>query len=498
MKRVLTLLLALMLLVCTLAACNDEKQPDNTNTDPTGETELEGETDEYGQTIYEDGIPDSLDYKNAAVNILVRDHISRYGDWFSDEDATDALSMEIYERNEYVAEQLGVEFNFIKSATGTNGATINQTIINSVTTQLCDIDIVSNYQHFGTNPSLLDCYMNLYNDAFTYLNLEHPYWNQNFISAAKSFDRLYLVVGDMNLAVYKCAFTMYFNEDKCEAYGITADELYDSVLDGTWTVSALMEYVTDTYSQLDESNRFNDFYGLDTVWESHAWDGWVAAFDCDLTQTDDDGMHTLVGDTMLQKLYDASDLLNNFLNSKDVCLRKVNSGETDSPFEKGNALFGLFSIGEASSFKEKMTNDYGLLPMPKYSEQQTTYYGGVQDSHDAVSVINHSKQNYEMISAVLDKLNSTSYSSVRPYFIETLVKFRYLKDSESGQVIDIILAGTRWDFSDIYATSSNEIRNNLWRAPLQKGDAMSTAVSSSREVINALLETLDTWMIEHE
>ena len=490
MKRTLALLLAVLMLICSLAACKKEPEKKPTVSDDEIEESL-GETDEYGQTIIDNGIPASLDYKGAAVNILVRDHISRYGDWVTDEGADDPLSLEIYERNEYIAEQLGIEFNFIKTPTGENGATINSAITNSWTAQMGGIDIVSNYQHFGTSAAILNCYKNLYSEEFTYLNLEQPWWNQNFISAAEAFNSIYLVVGDMNLAVYKTAFTMYFNQVQCEARGIMAEDLYDLVLEGKWTIAQLMNYTKETRSYLDEAEPLNDFYGLDTVWESHAWDGWVAAFDMDLTYADPDtGEHSLITDSAMERLVDAGDLLSPYLNSADVCLRKVNSGENTNVFAAGRAMFGLFSIGEASGFKDQMTEAYGLLPMPKYIEEQDGYYGGVQDSHDAVSVLSHPKQNYEMISAVLEMLNSTSYYSVRPYFIETLVKFRYVKDSESGQVIDMILAGTRWDFSDIYAVATGEIRNNMWREPLKKG----AAINPNSTLYNALLQTMDGWL----
>ena len=497
MKRTLSFLLAVLMLLCTLlVSCSTDS--DTEGSGGSSSIGVGGETDQYGQPVLSDGIPEELDYKGAVVNILVRDHISRYGDWTTDEGATDALSREIYARNITVSENLGVTLNFIKSETGTNGATINNTIYNTYMAGLGGIDIVSNYQHFGTSPTLLDCYMNLYNEKLTYLDLSKPWWNQNFISAAESFNRLYLTVGDMNLAVYKCAFAMYFNETKCLDYNITADELYGLVLDGKWTIEKLQQYTKNTYQLIDESNPLNDFYGLDTIFESHAFDGWVAAFDCNLTQTDSAGMHTIIGESELQKLYDAADLIGAYYATNDVYTRKVYGGEADCIFEDQRSLFGLFAIGEANGFKDSMTDKYGLLPLPKYNEGQTDYYGGVQDSHDAVSVLAHPQQNYEMISAVLEKLNSVSYKSVRPYFIETLVKFRYLQDSQSGQVIDIILKGTRWDFSDIYAVSTGEIRNNLWRVPLQKGETMSSTVASKKDTMNALLETLDAWLVAHE
>lgn len=493
MKRTLSILLALfMLMSVLLVSCGKDDSGNNvTENNNTVDTSDEG-----------DGIPDELDYGGTEVKILVRDHVSRYGDWYNGENVEGdltALQQKVYERNVAVEGNLGVKLKFIQSETGFNGATINNAIVNAFMGGLGDYDIVSNYQHFGTSPTLLDCYMNLYNEQFKYFNFDHPYWNQNFIEGAEAFDRLFLVVGDMNLAVYKTAFTMYFNKTLCEAHGIKDTDLYGLVLDNKWTIEKLMEYTKNTQSIVDENDYLANTYGLDTIYESHAYDGWVAAFDCDLTATDSDGMHSLVSDSALQKLYDAADLIANYYSRPEVILRKSLSTNPESVFAKGNALFGLFAIGEASGFKDTMEDEYGMLPMPKYTEDQTEYYGGVQDSHDAVSVIAHSDnaEHYEMISAVLEKMNSVSYTTVRPYFIETLVKFRYAQDMESGQVIDIILKGTRWDFSDIYAVSTGEIRNNLWRVPLQKGDQISSKVGGQKDTVNALLETLDTWLVEH-
>ena len=98
------------------------------------------------------------------------------------------------------------------------------------------------------------------------------------------------------------------------------------------------------------------------------------------------------------------------------------------------------------------------------------------------------------IVAVFDPDMEVARETVKAWNIEEPF---YAQDMESGQVIDIILKGTRWDFSDIYAVSTGEIRNNLWRVPLQKGDQISSKVGGQKDTVNALLETLDTWLVEH-
>ena len=144
-----------------------------------------------------------------------------------------------------------------------------------------------------------------------------------------------------------------------------------------------------------------------------------------------------------------------------------------------------------------MTDKYGLLPVPRADADQEEYYSGVQDAHNVMSVMYHSRQNYEMVSAVLELLCSESYRTVRPYYFEKIVKYIYLQDSESGQVFDLVLASTRWDFADVYMNVNGNIRNVIWRGVFQQKGEVTTAFAENAQHLNELLADFDEWLMTH-
>ena len=107
----------------------------------------------------------------------------------------------------------------------------------------------------------------------------------------------------------------------------------------------------------------------------------------------------------------------------------------------------------------------------------------------------HSKQDYEMVSAVLELLCSETYHTVRPYYFEKIVKHIYLKDEDSGKVFDLVLASTRWDFADVYMSVNGHIRNVIWRGVFQQRGEVTTAFAENAQRLNELLADFDEWLM---
>ena len=498
MKKWISVLLAVFMLLAVASCGTDSGSPDavNPSADSGGTTvsETEAETDEWGQTVIDNEIPENLDYGGATVNILVRSGEQYLREWTSEE-ATDALSNEIFNRNEKVQEELGVVFNFIIEDEGNQCETINQRIINVGKSGLGGIDIVNNFSAYAANPNLLSNYINLYDSKLTYLNLDRAYWNQNYISSAEAFGKLFVVVGDVNLSVFDRTIITYFNQTQCEARGITG--LYQTVLDGDWTYETFYEMVRNVHEVKDMNDPSKDFYGLTTIRGSEASDGILYSFDGWMTQTAEDGTHSLVTGSGIDKLSDIMDQLQTLMYSEGVYMHTT-SQENYDMFTEGRALFNIdviYHYASGNAQMRDMKDQYGMLPVPKADAEQEGYYSGVQDAHNVMSVMYHSKQDYEMVSAVLELLCSETYHTVRPYYFEKIVKHIYLKDEDSGKVFDLVLASTRWDYADVYMSVNGNIRNVIWRGVFQQRGEVTTAFAENAQRLNELLADFDEWLM---
>ena len=508
--RILCLLLALLMLLPMAIACRkEEEEAPETETQEVTQTETETETeiitDKWGQVVVDDGIPDELDYGGKTVNVLIRSGEQYRYEWNLEKPQT-SVDQEIYYRNLAVAEELGITWNFVVTDEGTGLKTINEKILNTGKSGLGGIDIVNNYRNGAANTNLIPFYMDVRSDKFTYLNLDQPYWSKNINEAAESFGRQYFFAGDMNLSLYDRAIVVFFNKTQLEpSTGMTVDQLYQTVLDGDWTYEKLYNMTKGIYEDTGKTagvRDYDDFYGISSIWISEASDGLLYAWDLALSEENEDGTHRVVTETGKTKMIEAFDKLTALLYGNGAYLNRTTSMDNIKHFTQGHAVFNidvLYHFAAQATELAAMEDGYGVVPTPKYDDNQTEYYSGMQDAHNIMSVMYYGLGNYEMISAVLELTASKSYETVRPFYVETVVKGQRL-DANSGKCFELIMAGVTLDWTDIYEPSIGSVRGNLWRTPFktyEEGGSVVDAFASKAESINEKIATIDEWLVTH-
>ena len=140
------------------------------------------------------------------------------------------------------------------------------------------------------------------------------------------------------------------------------------------------------------------------------------------------------------------------------------------------------------------TDDYGILPMPKYDEKQEGYYTLATDSYSQVSVP-VTCEDTEMVSAFLEMAAEQSYKKVTPAYFDTALKGKYMRDSESGRMLDIIVEGAWYDYAVIH-TSVLENPVYITRNAMQhkEGGTFASMYASSESAMKELLaELLDKY-----
>ncbi|MBQ4137301.1 MAG: hypothetical protein IJD67_04240, partial [Clostridia bacterium] len=88
----------------------------------------------------------------------------------------------------------------------------------------------------------------------------------------------------------------------------------------------------------------------------------------------------------------------------------------------------------------EMSDDFGILPFPKWDEAQEEYITLSHNSATTVCIpisVDTEKANEE-VSAAIEALASESYRRVTIAYYETALKAAYNRDDQSAQMIDII------------------------------------------------------------
>ena len=125
----------------------------------------------------------------------------------------------------------------------------------------------------------------------------------------------------------------------------------------------------------------------------------------------------------------------------------VGIGAFGDYFIEGKALFLLNTLGALSGFTD-MTDGFGVLPMPKYSVEQTSHYTQLHSSE--MWSIPMDARDPDMSAAVMTSMGYDSHEVVLEPHFEKLLKTRYVKDSESGYMIDTIYYNIYMNFDSIY------------------------------------------------
>ena len=501
-KKILCLVLAVFMLALSLIACAKTEEEENNDNPGVVSTENTAPVDQYGQEVYDDPTA-GLNYGGKTVNFLVRSGDQYLREWFS-ENPTSNVDQQIYSRNVTVEESLGVKLNYIVQDEGANNKDFYDVVVNTGASGIGGIDVVSGFAAYATNQNAMPYYVNWFDsEKLPYLNLDRNYWNQNYLKDAAAFNKLYVCVGDMNLSLYDRCMVVFFNKAKAEQYlkdsAGNVINLYDLVQSGEWYYETFYNMIKDVWEDtgdVENQKDSKDFFGVTGIKGSEASDAFLYSLGGMLSETAVDGSHSLVTETKLQKLGDIYTAMTDFWYSTGAIMPST-SGDNYDIFTGGHALFTVDVVWHYESGLTKlhsMSDGYGIIPMPKFNEDQDSYITGVQDAYNVLSIMEcGGNQDFAMISAVLEKMALESYYNVRPYYVENILKLRNM-DYESSACFNYVLEGIRFDFCDVYCAGIGWVRNALWRSPFAANASFETNWANYSKKNNKLVQDFDTWL----
>lgn len=205
---------------------------------------------------------------------------------------------------------------------------------------------------------------------------------------------------------------MFFNQRIAEANQFP--DLYQTVLDGKWTIDTLIDLSKDMYQDINGDGKTDegDSYGFAADKVTNL-DAWTTAFDIPLTKKDDKGSPAACIDlgktqTAIEKVYSLYYDTKTYLTLGD--------GKEIEVFANGNTAFLTTWINNSFSTLRAMKDDYGILPYPKFDENQKNYYSNSMDNYSLLSVPK-TVQDTEFVGRVTEALTRENHFSVVPAYI---------------------------------------------------------------------------------
>lgn len=442
--RLAALLLAVLtvLSVSALSACSTSGNGTTVTTGSSAATQ----TTEAVTTVAVPEIMEEGYFDDYTCNILLG--LTTLGrNEFIAADSSTVMGNAIYTRAETMKEKYGVSITTDEHYTGgySSFSSLSKEYISGDTTFDMCICRILDIAKLTVNGYLYDL------TDVPHLDLSKPWWDQSVVKDSTIAGSVYFASGDISTLVNDFVCCVAFNKDMFKtATGEDTSVLYKLVADGEWTLDKLDEYSKFVSEDLNLDNIYDsrDKFGL-TIWDSRVV-ATVHAGGDKIVTLGDDGLMTL---TLYSERAAAAveKLINISLN--DYCLNMSGmSGGVDwkTIFKDGKALFTMASFNSLDYFRNLET-DYGILPQPKNSADQGSYYSSIVSVHASFFCMPAIQEDAGRSGAIAELLGYIGQDTLTPAYYEKTLVGTYIRDDESADAIDICFSTKVVDLGDYFA-----------------------------------------------
>lgn len=486
-KAICCMLLCAML--CAAAGCAS-KEADNETTNTADTTAADKETAET-ETETEKLLPDlpERDFEGYTFRGMTKGTASSHWysrDFYAAELTGEAINDAVYNRNAVICEKYNFKMEELGAESGdpvTDARKAVQAGENSF-----DVILAGN----SINPMITDG-MLLDLNAMPYMDMTKPWYDQNANESLSIAHKLFISCGELNVMDNDATWSILFNKPMAENLGL--GDLYEMVLNGTWTQDVLLSAMEAASIDLngDGLRDVDDQWG--NVGESFDVMGYMVGAGARCFTKDADDMPVL--DVLSERYVDAYTKASAINDNTDICLTIAKAQDwaiLDKVFTDGRCLFSYVGLNRVTLFRE-MEADFGILPTPKYDEAQEEYYNVVSTWGANFFAVPKTAEDMERTGIILEALSAESMYTLTPAYYDVTLKTKAARDEESSAMLDIIFASRVFDLGNFYGWGG------IFDLPGSQSAAGKTDIVSAVEgkvnVINAAMEKTINAVLEN-
>ncbi|MBQ3178684.1 MAG: hypothetical protein IJB52_12765 [Clostridia bacterium] len=442
-KTIITLLLAAMML-STLAACGDSGAADNTD---AGNTAAETQTADpakettalEARLAVQDELPDK-DFGGRNFTVIGLEANAEH--ILTEEQTGEGVNDAVFSRNLTVEERYNAKVAFVDGGAHRDCATL---VANTITAGDSDaFDLVQFHVVSNSGNAMKGLYLNWYD--VPYIDFEKPWWSDSNIEDLTINNHNFLAMGDFALTTISGTYCMFYDKDEAVNYQI--EDLYEVVKDGRWTLDYLGELCETVYTDKNGDGEPNDgdYFGMASDQQSN-FNTYLWAGDNKIFSRNSEGEleYTYYSEHLIDLYNKCYDLLN--YNAGVFTKMDHNSGTIK--FTEYGTLTCNALLGQAVTFLADFENEYGIIPYPKYDENQKDYMSMVDGSHEAMAV-GKAAADLEFIGIMTEVLCAESYKQVVPAYYDVCLKQRYASSEKDAEMIDLCVDARVFDLGYVY------------------------------------------------
>ena len=483
MKHVLPFFLAGLMTACALTACGgggDKSAHVNSEQADESTTAAVETVPRY--------TPPEKDYGGRNFNILLRPTSWTPQDLYAEESTGEAFNDAVFNRNARIAEEYNAKIvgEIPNVATGTALNAYVQSFVaggdNVFDLTTIRVSDCCTLAQTGIFYDLLD------KKVVSLLDFKQDFWQYDLLMETTVINRLYYATGLATNAA-DALNICFFNKDLAKAYKL--DNMYDLVKTGKFTLDKMYSAACAVAKDLngDGAMTVDDQFGV-TMQAGSGPRMWFFGAGEVMTKRDDKGIpYVSLGEN--QRAFDVFEKIQKYAQDRTHLFLDETAPIKEVWFG-GRGLFYYASLNNAPQMRD-YDFDFGILPMPKYDEQQEEYWCYL-NAHNPCGVSVPLTANFEESALMLQVIAYYSQDEVVPAYYDVCLTGKSFRDAESAEMLDIIFTHWRGDFADAYAWGglSNSVAtalvgtDGLASTLAARKDATAAAIDATIKVYQAL------------
>ena len=168
------------------------------------------------------------------------------------------------------------------------------------------------------------------------------------------------------------------------------------------------------------------------------------------------------------------------------------SGES-AAFQADRILFWINNLDVIEGLGN-MKSDFGVIPMPKYNEEQEFYYNTAHEGMNVCGIpTTVTSDRYELVFAFMEAMASESYRTYRPTYLDIALKDRYSRDDDTREMLDLLHSHIYTDFAIVYGQNTG-MDSVFFGGASQKRDLASMFAAKGRpfrKIISKIVNEFD-------
>lgn len=486
MKRIISILLMISMLTTMTVSCADGNDGDknDSNTGAGTDTVIGDDTAEAETTeSFDPGLPEK-DYNQETFTILTKS-VSTFTDWGEKSIWTEAMNGDVlndavYSRNLAVEEQFNIKIAEVQSG--------------QITTDLSNSVMAADGAYDAALPPLNECGSLITNghlmelNSLEYLNFDQSWWDQRSIQDLSIDKKLYMVSGDISTLNNDATWCTMINLGVLNDHNVESP--YELVRNNQWTYAKFYEICQGVSTDLNGDSIYdtNDLLANLTQNENATAMFIGAGMHLVSKNADDIPEYSLATS---ERAISILEILTKVMNDKEVSLNYHNYGAegyhlaTTKMFEEDRGLFWITNLQMVIRLRE-MNTDFGIAPVPKFDENQAEYSNVVWQVGSFLCVPK-TTNDAERTGIILEAMAAKSREVLRPAYYEVALSYKYLRDADSLEMLDIIIGNRTYELEKAFGWGVSSAIDTI---VLRNGEATSTLTKMDKAINAAINKTI--------